>query len=72
MRLLFALTYYRPYTSGLTIYVQRLATAMKARGHIVTILTSQYDPSLPRREIIDGVRVVRAPVAALSRVHHWP
>ncbi|HEX9439976.1 MAG TPA: glycosyltransferase family 4 protein [Roseiflexaceae bacterium] len=64
MRLLFALTYYRPYTSGLTIYVQRLATAMTARGHIVTILTSQYDPSLPRREIIDGVRVVRAPVAA--------
>lgn len=64
MRLLFALTYYRPYTSGLTIYVQRLATALAQRGHTVTVLTSQYDPSLPEREVIDGVRIVRAPVLA--------
>lgn len=64
MKILFALTYYRPHTSGLTIYVQRLATALARRGHAVTVLTSQYDPSLPRREMMDGVRVVRAPVAA--------
>ncbi len=64
MRILFALTYYRPYTSGLTIYVERLAAAMARRGHSVTVLTSQYDPSLPRHELMDGVRVVRAPVAA--------
>jgi glycosyltransferase involved in cell wall biosynthesis len=64
MRLLVALTYYRPYTSGLTIYVQRLATALTRRGHTVTVLTSQYDPSLPQLEIVDGVRVVRAPVLA--------
>lgn len=64
MRLLFALTYYRPYTSGLTIYVQRLATALAQRGHTVTVLTSQYDPSLPLREVMDGVRIIRAPVVA--------
>jgi glycosyltransferase involved in cell wall biosynthesis len=64
MRLLIALTYYRPYTSGLTIYVERLATALAQRGHTVTVLTSQYDPSLPQREMVDGVRVVRAPVLA--------
>lgn len=64
MRFLFALTYYRPHTSGLTIYVQRLATALAKRGHSVTILTSQYDPSLPKREIMDGVHIMRAPVAA--------
>ncbi|MBX0327880.1 glycosyltransferase family 4 protein [Oscillochloris sp. ZM17-4] len=64
MRILFALTYYRPYTSGLTIYVERLATALARRGHSITVLTSQYDPSLPRHEVLDGVRVVRAPVAA--------
>ncbi len=64
MRILCALTYYRPYTSGLTIYVQRLATALVRRGHSVTVLTSQYDPSLPLREELDGVRVVRAPVIA--------
>jgi glycosyltransferase involved in cell wall biosynthesis len=64
MRILCALTYYRPYTSGLTIYVERLATALARRGHTVTVLTSQYDPSLPRQEEMEGVRVVRAPVLA--------
>ncbi|RRR70163.1 MAG: glycosyltransferase family 1 protein [Candidatus Viridilinea halotolerans] len=64
MRILCALTYYRPYTSGLTIYVERLATALARRGHSVTVLTAQYDPSLPARELMDGVRVVRAPVLA--------
>jgi len=64
VKLLCALTYYRPYTSGLTIYVERLATGLARRGHEVTVLTSQYDPSLPRREVLDGVAVVRAPVVA--------
>lgn len=62
MKVLFALTYYRPHVSGLTIYVQRLAEALAARGHAVTVLTSHYDPGLPREEWMDGVRVVRAPV----------
>lgn len=64
MRILCALTYYRPYTSGLTIYVERLARGLARRGHQVTVLTSQYDPSLPKIEWLDGVRVIRAPVLA--------
>jgi glycosyltransferase involved in cell wall biosynthesis len=63
MRILTVLTYYRPHTSGLTIYAERLAKALVRRGHQVTVLTSQYDRSLPREEIVDGVRIVRAPVA---------
>ncbi len=47
MRLLIAHTYYRPYTSGVTIYIERLANELVRRGHAVTILTSHYDPSLP-------------------------
>lgn len=62
MRILFVLTYYRPHVSGLTIYVERLARAMARRGHTVTVLTSRYDRTLPREEVRDGVRVVRAPV----------
>jgi len=62
MRILIVLTYYRPHISGLTIYVQRLARTLAKRGHQVTVLTSQYDKSLPREEIIEGVRIVRAPV----------
>lgn len=62
MRVLVVLTYYRPHTSGLTIYAERLAKAMVKRGHHVTILTSRYDQNLAKEEVIDGVRVVRAPV----------
>ncbi len=64
MKILTVLTYYRPHTSGLTIYAERLARAFARRGHLVTVMTTQYDPSLPREETMDGVRVVRVPVAA--------
>ena len=62
MRVLIALTYYRPHYSGLTIYTERLARALAARGHHVTVLTSQFDKQLPRKEFVDGVRVLRMPV----------
>jgi glycosyltransferase involved in cell wall biosynthesis len=62
MKVLIELTYYRPHTSGLTIYAERLAKALVKRGHDVTVLTSRYDQSLPKNEIKDGVRVLRAPV----------
>ncbi len=62
MKILVALTYYRPHISGLTIYVERAARALAARGHEVQILTSQYDRSLPLEEIRDGVRIRRVPV----------
>ncbi|MEJ2411721.1 MAG: glycosyltransferase family 4 protein [Anaerolineales bacterium] len=63
MKILTVLTYYRPHTSGLTIYVERLARTLVQLGHEVTVLTSQYEKDLPREEFVDGVRIVRAPVA---------
>lgn len=62
MKVLVVLTYYRPHTSGLTIYAERLAKAMVKRGHPVTILTARYDQNLAEEEVIDGIKVVRAPV----------
>jgi glycosyltransferase involved in cell wall biosynthesis len=64
MKILTVLTYYRPHTSGLTIYAERLARAFVKRGHEVTVMTTQFDPSLPREETMDGVKVIRIPVAA--------
>ena len=64
MKILTVLTYYRPHTSGLTIYAERLAHAFVKRGHQVTVMTTQYDPSLPREEVMDGVKVIRVPVLA--------
>jgi glycosyltransferase involved in cell wall biosynthesis len=59
VQILTTLTYYRPHYSGLTIYAERLARALVARGHQVTVLTSRYDRSLPAREVRDGVQVIR-------------
>jgi glycosyltransferase involved in cell wall biosynthesis len=39
-----------------------LAQAFVRRGHQVTVMTTQYDKSLPREEMLDGVRVLRIPV----------
>ena len=62
MKVLLVLTYYRPHTSGLTIYAERLAQGLVARGHDVTVLTSRYNRSLAKAEDLNGVHVVRAPV----------
>jgi glycosyltransferase involved in cell wall biosynthesis len=63
MRVLIALTYYRPHVSGLSIYAERLGRALARRGHQVTVLTSRFDRSLPARQTVDGVTIVRPPVA---------
>jgi glycosyltransferase involved in cell wall biosynthesis len=63
MRVLIALTYYRPHVSGLTIYTERLGRALVRRGHRVTVLTSRFDRSLPAHESLDGMDIVRPWVA---------
>lgn len=62
MRILIVLTYYRPHTSGLTIYAERLAKALAKRGHQVTVMTSQFDKTLPLDEYMDDVHIIRVPV----------
>ena len=59
MRILTTLTYYRPHYSGLTIYAERLACALAARGHKITVLTSRFNADLPGRERRDGVEIIR-------------
>ena len=63
-RVLIVLTYYRPHVSGLTIYADRLARELASRGHEVSVLTSRYDHSLQKEELVDGVRIIRVPVFA--------
>lgn len=62
MKILIVLTYYRPHTSGLTIYAERLAKALVRRGHQVTVLTSHYEKHLPYEENQEGVHILRVPV----------
>lgn len=62
MKILEVLTYYRPWTSGLTKYVEWLSKAFVRQGNEVTVLTSRYDSSLPLFDVTDGVKIVRVPV----------
>lgn len=62
MRILIALTYYRPHYSGLTLHAEREATALVECGHQVVILTSRFDRNLPNREVRDGVEIIRPDV----------
>ena len=59
MNILFALTYYLPHRTGLSLHVQRIAEAMADAGHRVTVLTSRFDRTLARDETVSGVRVIR-------------
>ncbi len=59
----FVLNYYTPYVSGLTNVARDLAEGLAARGRRVSVVTSQHDPGLPLRETVNGVCVVRTPVA---------
>jgi glycosyltransferase involved in cell wall biosynthesis len=63
MKILIVLTYFAPYTSGLTVYAVRQARALAAMGHQVTVLTSQHERMLPAEENMEGIRVMRVPVA---------
>ena len=62
--LVVVLTYYTPYVSGLTNVARDLAEGLAARGWRVCVVASKHDPGLPTQEIVNGVRVVRAPVLA--------
>ncbi|MCD9902115.1 hypothetical protein LUR56_23815 [Streptomyces sp. MT29] len=58
------LTYYLPYTSGLTEVARTVAEGLAARGRRVAVVASRHDPAHPARETVNGVEVFRAPVAA--------
>lgn len=62
LRILAVATYYRPYLSGLTVYLQRLAESLRAAGQQVVVLTSRFPRGLPDTEVRGGVPVVRVPV----------
>lgn len=60
---LLALSYYLPNVSGLTISAAELARVLGAAGHPVTVATSRPQGAAAE-ETVDGVRVLRAWVAA--------
>jgi glycosyltransferase involved in cell wall biosynthesis len=61
MKILFSLTYYTPYVSGLTSYVKTLAGELALRKkYTVSVLCMKHNPSLLSNEAIDNVAIIRA------------
>lgn len=68
MKILFSLTYYHPYISGLTLAVSRWAEGLHAVGNDVSVLCMQHENGLKRTERIHGVMVHRASwIAKISK-----
>lgn len=69
LKILMYLLYYLPHRTGVPIHVQRLSEELTRRGHSVTIVAAQHQPTLPQHEIINGVTVRRvwAPPIPISR-----
>jgi len=69
-RILVASDYFHPHWTGIVKSVVRL-TRLLAKREEVTVVTVRHDPALPKRENIDGVRVIRArPLFRVSRAYY--
>lgn len=60
MKLLVYSSYYKPYTSGLTVYTQRVIEHL-AKKHDITTLTFRYESLLPASETERSNSIIRMP-----------
>lgn len=66
-RLLFSISYYSPYISGLTLYVRRLSEALQKQSFDCSVLCMNH-AHLPAEDNVEGIRVIRCkPVVAISK-----
>ena len=59
MKILFVLEHYYPYIGGAEKLFTLLAEALAAEGQEVEVVTTLFNPELPRSEVIKGVQVTR-------------
>lgn len=62
MKILFILTYYHPYWTGLSQYAKRVAEGLSQKGHTCRVLTTKHKNGLKDQEVLNGVTVIRKPV----------
>ncbi len=60
MKILIVCPYYFPYTSGMTVHVQRVAEGLAKRGYQVRILTHNHN-HLPKNEKKNNIEIIRVP-----------
>lgn len=63
MRILFVLEHYHPYIGGVEKLFKELCQSLVADGHHVRVITTRFRKDLPLWEIVNGVEIIRLPVA---------
>jgi glycosyltransferase involved in cell wall biosynthesis len=61
MKILISASYYSPHISGLTNSAKNLSELLVKNGYMVTVLTTQHHKKLQKKEIVNGVDVIRVP-----------
>jgi len=61
MKILFILENHYPNIGGVETLFKYLTEALSKKGHSITILTNQFDKSLPKQENLNGVTIIRVP-----------
>lgn len=59
MRILLVIMSFYPHWGGTENQARRQAVELVRRGHTVDVVTWREDPSLPREEWLDGIRILR-------------
>src|SRR3989344_8750283 len=61
MRILIAVTYYKPHWTGLTRYATNLSESLAKKGHLVRVVSNKFSQHLRSTESINQVKVYRTP-----------
>ncbi len=73
MNVLLISEYFPPHWTGIAKAFYHIAQNLKSQGHKVSVITTQFDKSLKRSEIVLGIRIIRVPyIFQLSRSHFAP
>lgn len=59
MKILFSNIHYLPKLGGVETYIRNIAKELIKLGHEVYVVCHHYDNSLPEKEIIEGVNIIR-------------
>ncbi len=62
---------YKPHIGGVETVVEEVGRRLAAKGHDVSVVTTDPPRALPREEIIDGVRVHRFPAYAPGDAYYF-
>ena len=62
---------YKPHIGGVETVVEEISRKLAAKGHDVSVITTDPSGSLPRQETIDGVKVFRFPAYAPGDAYYF-